>query len=179
VSHAYGFCQADASSQGALIERLAEAGVTLLTAAVYSFPVPPMKRLRAAGVNVAWGHDGICDLWGPYVSGDMLERAMHVAYRSTLRRDEDIELALEAATYGGARALGLERYGLVPGAPADLVVVDARSAAEAVVAHPVREHVLKGGPVVARDGRLAYNIRTGAPSAGATDCLPPAPPSAR
>jgi hypothetical protein len=26
--------------------------VTLLTAAVYSGPVPPIKRLRAAGVNV-------------------------------------------------------------------------------------------------------------------------------
>ena len=137
-----------------MIERLADAGVTLLTAAVYSFPVPPIKRLRAAGVNVACGHDGICDLWGPYGSGDMLERAMHVAYRSTFRRDEDIELALEAATYGGARALGLERYGLVPGAPADLVVVPARTAAEAVVTHPVREIVLKDGEIVARDGRI-------------------------
>jgi cytosine deaminase len=113
------------------LERLADAGVTLLTAAVYRFPVPPIKRLRAAGVNVACGHDGICDLWGPYGSGDMLERAMHVAYRSTFRRDEDIELALDAATYGGARALGLEPYGFAPGAPADLVVVTARSAAEA------------------------------------------------
>ena len=154
VSHAYGFSQADPASQAGLIERLAEAGVTLLTAAVYSFPVPPIKRLRAAGVNVACGHDGICDLWGPYGSGDMLERAMHVAYRSTFRRDEDIELALEAATYGGARALGLERYGLAPGARADLVVVPARTAAEAVVTRPVRELVLKDGEIVARDGRI-------------------------
>jgi cytosine/adenosine deaminase-related metal-dependent hydrolase len=71
---------------------------------------------------------------------------------STFRRDEDIELALEAATYG---ALGLEPYGLAPGAPADLLVVAARTAAEAVVTHPVRELVLKGGRVVARDGSLA------------------------
>ena len=152
VSHAYGFSQSDPGAQERLFERLAEAGVTLLTAAVYSFPVPPIKRLRAAGVNVACGHDGICDLWGPYGSADMLERAMHVAYRSTFRRDEDIELALEAATYGGARALGLESYGLAPGAPADLVVVDARTAAEAVVTHPPRELVLKRGRVVTRDG---------------------------
>jgi cytosine/adenosine deaminase-related metal-dependent hydrolase len=154
VSHAYGFCQADAASQARLIDRLAEAGVTLLTAAVYSFPVPPIRRLRAAGVNVACGHDGICDLWGPYGSGDMLERAMHVAYRNTFRRDEEIELALEAATYGGARALGRDPYGLAPGAPADIVVLAARTAAEAVVAHPMRELVLKDGRVVARDGGL-------------------------
>lgn len=154
VSHAYGFAQIDAAAQDRLVERLAQAGVTLLTAAIYSFPVPPIKRLRAAGVNVACGHDGICDLWGPCGTGDMLERAMHVAYRSTFRRDEDIELALDAATHGGARALGLDAYGLTPGAPADLVVVAARTPAEAVVRRPVRELVLTGGRVVARDGRL-------------------------
>ena len=155
VSHAYGFSSADRASQDRLIDQLAQSGVTVLTAAVYSFPVPPIKRLRRAGVNVACGHDGICDLWGPYGSGDMLERAMHVAYRSAFRRDEDIELALEAATYGGARALGVEPYGLTPGAPADLVVVKAQTAAQAVVQHPVRELVLKQGRVVARNGRLA------------------------
>jgi cytosine deaminase len=154
ISHAYGFCQADQAAQERVIERLSQAGVTLLTAAVYSFPVPPIKRLNAAGINVACGHDGICDLWGPYGSGDMLERAMHVAYRSAFRRDDDIELALEAATYGGARALGREPYGLAPGATADLVVVPAHTAAEAVVTHPVRELVLKDGRVVARNGRL-------------------------
>jgi cytosine/creatinine deaminase len=154
VSHAYGFCQMDAAHQDRLIERLAEAGVTLVTAAVYSFPVPPIKRLRAAGVNVACGHDGICDLWGPYGSGDMLERAMHVAYRSTFRRDEDIELALEAATYGGARALRLPAYGLEVGDRADLVVIAARTPAEAIVHRPRRELVLKAGRPVAHDGHL-------------------------
>ncbi|MFD0657501.1 amidohydrolase [Thermocatellispora tengchongensis] len=144
ISHAYALGQLDDAQAGALAERLAEAGVNVIIAAVYSFPVPPIKRLRAAGVNVACGHDGIRDLWGPYGSGDMLERAMHVAYRSTFRRDSDIEVALDAATYGGARALGLAAYGLAPGAPADLVVVPARTPAEAVVTHPPRELVLKG-----------------------------------
>jgi cytosine/adenosine deaminase-related metal-dependent hydrolase len=46
------------------------------------FPVPPIARLRAAGVTIACGHDGIRDLWSPFGSGDMLERAMHLAYRS-------------------------------------------------------------------------------------------------
>jgi cytosine/creatinine deaminase len=153
VSHAYGLGQADGATQERLAARLAEAGVAIVTAAVYDFPVAPVKKLRAAGVTVACGHDGIRDLWGPYGSGDMLERAMHVAYRSTFRRDEDIELALEAATYGGARLLGLEAYGLTPGAAADLVVLEAGGPAEAVVAHPVRELVVKGGRVIARNGR--------------------------
>lgn len=154
VSHAYGFAEAAAGVQDRVVERLAAAGVSLITAAVYSFPVPPIKRLRAAGVNVACGHDGIRDLWGPYGTGGMLERAMHVAYRSTFRRDEDIELALEAATYGGAATLGLQSYGLEPGDRADLVVVDAGTPAEAVVTHPTPEFVLKDGAIVARNGEL-------------------------
>jgi cytosine deaminase len=153
VSHAYGLGQADDATQERLAARLAEAGVAAVTAAVYSFPVPSVKRLRAAGVAVGCGHDGIRDLWGPYGSGDMLDRAMHLAYRSTFRRDEDIELALHAATYGGAEVLGLPAYGLTEGAPADLVVVDARTPAEAVVTRPPRELVVKAGRVVARHGR--------------------------
>ncbi|SDM27172.1 amidohydrolase [Nonomuraea jiangxiensis] len=148
VSHAYALGQLDEPYQDRLAQGFAEAGVAVATAAVYSFPVPPIKKLRAAGVTVACGHDGIRDLWGPYGSGDMLERAMHVAYRSTFRRDEDIELALEAATFGGARALGLEGYGLSPGDRADLVVVPAGSPAEAVVVHPARTLVMKDGVVL-------------------------------
>jgi cytosine deaminase len=154
VSHAYGLGQADEATQDRIAVRLAAAGVAVVTAAVYNFPVPPIKKLRAAGVTVACGHDSIRDLWGPYGSGDMLERAMHVAYRSTFRRDEDIELALEAATYGGARALGLPAYGLTVGAPADLVVVDARTPAEAVVTRPARDLVIKAGRAVARTGAV-------------------------
>jgi cytosine/adenosine deaminase-related metal-dependent hydrolase len=154
ISHAYALGQIEEAYQARLLTQLAEAGVSLVTAAAYSFPVIPIKNALAAGVNVACGHDGIRDLWGPYGSGDMLERAMFVAYRSTFRRDDDIELALDAATYGGSRALGLKSYGLTVGAPADLVVVSARTPAEAVVARPVRELVLKAGRVVARDGQL-------------------------
>src|SRR5262245_10674703 len=154
VSHAYGLGQADEGTQDRIAARLAEAGVAVVTAAVYSFPVLPLKKLRAAGVAVACGNDSIRDLWGPYGSGDMLERAMHVAYRSTFRRDADIELALEAATYGGARALGLSAYGLMVGAPADLVVVSARTPAAAVVTRPARDLVLKAGRAVARSGEV-------------------------
>lgn len=155
VSHAYAIAHIDAQHQTRVAERLAEAQVTLTTAAVYDFPVPPLKKLIAAGVNIACGNDCIRDLWGPYGTGDMLDRAMHVAYRSVFRRDEDIELALQTATYGGAKALGLSTYGLAAGAPADLVVVNAAAPAEAVVTRPPRDLVIKGGRIVARNGTIA------------------------
>jgi cytosine deaminase len=155
ISHAYALGSLDAGQQARLADQLADAGVALVTAAVYSFPVPPLRLVRAAGVTVGCGHDGIRDLWGPYGTGDMLDRAMHLAYRNTFRRDEDIELALHAATYGGAAVLRLPRYGLTAGAPANLVVVTADTPAEAVVAHPVRDLVLHQGRVVARNGELS------------------------
>ena len=149
VSHAYAFGDMTDRQQDAMVERLADAGVAIVTSAVYDFPVPPVKKLRAAGVTVACGHDGIRDLWGPYGSGDMLERAMHLAYRSTFRRDADIELALEAATFGGARLLGVDAYGIAAGAPADLVIVDVTSPAEAVVSHPSARTVINRGRLAA------------------------------
>ncbi|MEO3801304.1 amidohydrolase [Nonomuraea sp. B1E8] len=148
VSHAYALGQLDEAHVDRLAQGFADAGVALVTGAVYDYPVPPIRKLRAAGVTIACGHDGIRDLWGPYGSGDMLERAMHVAYRSTFRADEDIELALEAATYGGARALGLTGYGLAEGDRADLVVVPSGGPAEAVVVHPGRTLVMKDGVVL-------------------------------
>ena len=104
-------------------------------------------------MNVASGNDCVRDQWGPFGTGDMLERAMHVAYRSMFRRDEDIELALEAATYGGAGALGLEPLRLAPGAPAHLVVVPrhrGRGGRHASAARPRVQATVGWWPVPAR-----------------------------
>ncbi|MCF7547541.1 amidohydrolase [Pseudonocardia sp. WMMC193] len=152
VSHAFGFCGADAADQDRLVELLAEAGVAIATAAVYDRPVPPLVRMAAAGAAVALGNDGIRDLWAPYGDGDMLDRAHQLATRSALRSDPEITLALHAATAGGARVLGLADHGLDVGCRADLVLVDAAVPAEAVVARPPRRLVVHGGRVVARSG---------------------------
>jgi cytosine/adenosine deaminase-related metal-dependent hydrolase len=88
-------------------------------------------------------------------------RTRYGAYRSGFRRDDDIVSALNAATYGGAAALGLTPYGLTAGAPADLVVIPAGTPAEAVVTRPTRELVIKRGRVVARSGSLGLTHRGG------------------
>jgi cytosine/creatinine deaminase len=149
ASHCYVFGDLDEAEAGRLAERLAAAGIGVVTAAPYSFPVPPLRLLAAAGVVVGIGHDGIRDLWGPYGTGDLLERARHVAYRSGFRRDDDIELVLAAATTGGRRLLTGDARGVEPGAVADLVVVPATEPAEAVVLVPPRRAVVKDGVVVA------------------------------
>ena len=149
VSHAFCLSTMSSDIESNLLDALVQARITLTTAAVFNRPVLPVRALANCGISLGCGSDGIRDLWSPYGNGDMLERAMFVAYRSDMRKDEDIELALNCATYNGAKILRLEKYGVKEGCKADLVVVPARNAAEAVVMHPARSLVIKNGKIVA------------------------------
>ena len=82
----------------------------------------------------------------------MLERAVLVGLRNNLRRDDEVALALDTCTYGGARMMGLNDYGLKPSCKADFVLLDGETLAEAVVDRRPRRMVIKGGKVIARDG---------------------------
>jgi cytosine/adenosine deaminase-related metal-dependent hydrolase len=152
VSHAFCLGMPDAAGVDTLIAALAEARIAIMTTASASRPVPPLKRLVEAGVVVCAGSDGIRDTWGPYGNADMLERAMFVGQRYNLRRDDELALALDVVTAGGARALGLEDYGLTAGCGGDLVLVEAETVAEVVAQRPGRRTVVKRGRVVAREG---------------------------
>ncbi|MFC6899158.1 amidohydrolase family protein [Nonomuraea dietziae] len=152
VSHGFALSDAAPAVRAELLEGLAEAGIAIASIAPPGRAMP-LKELAAAGVAMTLGNDGVRDLWSPYGTGCMLDRALLQA-QQTGPLDEDIELALHAATYGGARVTGLADYGLAVGDVADLVVVDARNAAEAVCVRPVRSLVLKAGRVVAREGFL-------------------------
>jgi len=145
VSHAFALAEVPGPRLERLIEGLASAGVSLTTVAPGSRPPLPLARLRAAGVAVGLGSDGIRDLWSPWGDGDVLARAALLAWRAGARRDQDLAAALEVATSGGAAVLGLPDYGLDPGCAADLVLVPATTLGEAVVTHPPRTLVLKGG----------------------------------
>jgi cytosine/adenosine deaminase-related metal-dependent hydrolase len=109
-------------------------------------------RLRQAGVRMCTGNDGIRDAWGPLNMPDMLLRTFLIAYRNNLRRDDEIEAVLDIATYGGARVIGDERYGLTVGSQADFVLVDGETHVEAVIERPARWLVVKRGEIVAREG---------------------------
>jgi cytosine deaminase len=156
VAISHGFCLGDIDERerDALLARMAELGVALVTTAPASVAVPPVAACRAAGVTVVGGNDGIRDTWTPYGSPDMLERAMLIGLRNDFRRDDDLEVALDCVTHGAARGCGFADYGLLPGHRADLVLVDAQTLAEAVVARPVRRLVVSSGSIVARGGML-------------------------
>lgn len=156
VAISHGFCLGELPERerDVLLARMAKLGMVLITSAPPSRIVPPLAACRQAGVTVLGGNDGIRDTWSPYGNPDMLERAMLIGLRYNLRRDEELEVALDCVTHAGARGCGFESYGLVPGSRADLVLLDAQTVAHAVVARPPRRLVVAGGRVVARDGVL-------------------------
>ena len=156
VTVSHGFCLGAASPDdfARTAEAMAEAGVSLVTHGGGAMPLPPVRALRDRGVTVFAGNDGVRDPWTPFGNGDMLQRAMLLAWRSGFRTDDDLAAALDCVTAAGATVLGLEGYGLKPGDRADLVTVAAETRAEAVAQHPPRGVVLKAGRLVARDGHL-------------------------
>lgn len=130
--------------------------------------VTPTFALREAGVAVALGTDG------PMVDAsiDMLEQAKALlGYQHQVRLDAcafSSRQALELATLGNARALGLdgEIGSLEPGKAADLAVFDLRGPHVGVVHDPVvslvtaargadARWVVAGGEVAVDDGLLA------------------------
>ncbi len=156
VTVSHGFClgEVDEATFGRTAERLAESGVAILTHGPGSQAIPPINRLRAAGVTVFAGSDNIRDSWSPYGSGDMVERVMWIAYRSGFRTDQELAVAFELATIAAAKALGLDRYGLDVGCRADFVVLRGSTLGEAIVEHPRRSLVVKSGRVVAHEGTV-------------------------
>ncbi|CAN5909805.1 amidohydrolase [soil metagenome] len=154
VSHAFalGSVASDLAAQTA--DLLAETGVAIMSHGPGGAAMPPLKLLRAHGVRVFGGSDNIRDAWSPFGNGDMLDRAMMIAYRANFRHDEELALAFDMVTAAAADVLGLASYGIAVGGPADLVVVEAGSLAEAVAARPRRKAVIKAGRLVAKDGVL-------------------------
>lgn len=166
VAISHGFCLGDVDElrRGQLLERMARLQVAVITTGTASRPVPPVLACRAAGVAVAGGNDGIRDTWTPYGQPDMLERAMLIGLRNNLRRDDELAIAFETVTSGAAAVCGFAGHGLAPGCRADLVLVRAHNVQEAVVARPVRQLVVSGGAVVAREGVLVSSATGSAAS---------------
>jgi cytosine deaminase len=152
ISHAFCLGMIGAAERDSLLARMARWDVRIATTAPASSAVPPLAICRAAGVVVYAGNDGIRDTWTPYARPDMLDRAMHIGLRNALRRDDELDWALDCVTSAAAVGCGFERYGLAAGCRAELVLVEAETVAEAIVASPPRRLVVSGGTIVARDG---------------------------
>jgi cytosine/creatinine deaminase len=146
-----------------LIRNIARAGLHMVTNPLDNsvlqgrFDTGPVRRghtrvkeLQAAGVNVCIGHDSVMDPWYPLGYGDPLQAAFVLVHFGQMSGDEELRRLIEMITVNPAAALGLTDYGLREGGPADLVVFDAPSEADALRLVVPRTLVLRAGKVVAR-----------------------------
>jgi cytosine deaminase len=132
-----------------------------------------VKELIAAGVNVAIGHDSVMDPWYPLGIGDPLQAAFVMAHYGQLSGASELAYLLEMVTTNPARALGVDAEGVRVGGPADLVVFDALTPADAVRTLAPRFLVLRAGVEVARTRPARTTVTIGGVSREVT-FMPPA-----
>ena len=107
-----------------------------------------VKQLLEAGVNVACGSDDIGNLFFPFGRMDMLEVAMLTSVASHLTRPDEIQTAFDMPRWRAARAIRLEDYGIMVGAPANIVFLAAQNAREALQLQPIKRLVIRNGSLV-------------------------------
>jgi cytosine deaminase len=75
--------------------------------------------------------------------------ALLIAHAAHMSQPEEIEAVFAMPTINGARVMGLSDYGTSPGCAGDLVILDALTAAEAIIRNADRNYVIKRGRVIA------------------------------
>jgi len=175
-----GHCCAMAAWDDALaarvIEKVRRAGVNICTNAPVNLMLQgrgdrqPVRRgiarvreLLDAGVNVTCGQDDMMNMFYPFGRMDMLEVANFVAHAAHLSSPAHIQAAFDMPRYSAARVLRLPNYGLYEGAAANLVLIPADSAMDAVARHPIRPYVIRQGQVLVHN-QLQTNYSSQVPN---------------
>jgi cytosine deaminase len=109
-----------------------------------------VPEMMAAGIDCAFGHDCVMDPWYSLGSADMLEVAHMGLHVAQMTSQSAMRACFDAVTVNPARILGLPGYGLQPGCHADLVILDARDAVEALRLRAGRRYVIRRGKVISR-----------------------------
>jgi cytosine deaminase len=112
--------------------------------------VTPIRKLRDAGVNVSLGTNNIRNGFTPYGNGDLIQIAMLAVPVGHLGGADDLPTVLPMITENPAKALGLKDYGLAVGKKADLVLLDTKAVATALIDFPERSYVIKNGKITVK-----------------------------
>jgi len=154
-----------------LIPLIAESGVSAIANPLINITLQgrhdqyPKRRgmtrvpeMLAAGICVAFGQDCAMDPWYSLGSADMLEVAhmgLHVAQMTSVRA---MQQCFDAVTTAPAQILGLQNYGVAVGCHADLVVLDAPSAVDAIRLRAQRRYVIRRGAVISEAPRAIARL---------------------
>jgi cytosine/creatinine deaminase len=130
---------------GAIAAQLARAGVAVtilpstdlhLMGRSHDHAVPrgvvPAEPLRQAGVTCSISTNNVLNPFTPYGDGSLIRMANLYANVCHVSRPSDLAGCLDMITGAAARLMRLDDYGIVVGAPADLVCLDANNPADAI-----------------------------------------------
>jgi cytosine/creatinine deaminase len=109
-----------------------------------------VPEMLAAGIDVAFGQDCVMDPWYSLGSADMLEVAHMGLHVAQMTGQDAMKACFNAVTVAPAKILGLADYGLKVGCYADMVVLDAGDAIEAIRLRATRRYVIRRGVVISQ-----------------------------
>ena len=110
-----------------------------------------VRELAAAGVTVCLGQDDISDAYYAYGRNNMLEVAFLASHLLWMMAVPDMEFLYDAITGKAAAAIGIDGHRIEVGEPANLVVLDATTVAEALRFHAAPRAVFNRGRRIDRD----------------------------
>ena len=164
-SHVTALCAVDDLRAARAIELAAKAEVNIITLPSCNMFLmgrkdqQPIRRgitrvheFLRAGVNVAYASDNIRDPFRPFGNGDMLEEGLFTAQVMQYGTSDQLDEIMRMGTYRAARNTLIGGYGLCPGCTADLTLIEASSAKQALISRGTRKYVFKHGKLVAKDG---------------------------
>ena len=97
------------------------------------------------------------DTWYPLGKADMLEIAQMAIVFGRMLSEKKKHKVFDSITYGGARALSVEGYGIAKGKFADLVVLQAADPMEAIRIKAARLAVVRRGKIISRQEKRTAN----------------------
>ena len=112
--------------------------------------VAPLHQLSEWGVTVGTATNNVQNLFTPFGDGDVLKIATLLANVLQLGTTQHHEFCLDLVTRQGAQAIGIPNYGVEPGCVADLVLLGAHSASDAIATATPSRTVFKAGKIVAK-----------------------------
>lgn len=120
-----------------------------------------IPEMLTQGINVSLGHDCVMDPWYAMGRADMLEAASMAWHLTQMTRPEHSEIMIDLITENGAKTLGLADYGIQVGNPANFVVLQAKSASEALRLKPNRLFVVRDGVFLSETPPLYASLNLG------------------
>jgi cytosine deaminase len=131
-----------------LVALLKQAGTGLVTDPHTGPLHARVSELLEAGVRVCLGQDDISDAYYPFGRNNMLEVAFLASHLLWMTTTADMERLYDMITIEPAQAIGLTKFRLEAGAPANLIVLGAPNLLEALREHGPPRHVVSHGKLL-------------------------------